>query len=102
MDKPFFGENIKEAITVIKEAFMKKCAHCKKTECKHENVEYCPCCQKVVCKDCGEMWEKPSSPIWIQPYVVPNELPIYPYTPYWDTDTVTYDITNMIQSTPTH
>ena len=51
---------------------MKKCDHCKKTECKHEKIEYCECCQKVVCKDCGETWGRPDT-IYVYP---PVQVPI--------------------------
>ena len=31
---------------------------CKNKECIHEVVEYCECCGKVKCEDCGKVWEE--------------------------------------------
>jgi len=64
---------------------MKKCNH-KKDYCKHEKVEYCECCQKVVCKDCGIEWRTQyNSPniIWHQPAYIPS--PVLPQSPWYTT-----------------
>lgn len=34
---------------------MKKQEH----NCQHEKLEYRPCCDSVICKECGRKWEKP-------------------------------------------
>jgi hypothetical protein len=46
------------------------------SECKHENLKYCPICQVVYCEDCKKEWRD-------QVYTYPYYYPIYPYTqPY--------------------
>ena len=80
MNESFFGQNIKEAFTILKEIFM-KCDKCKKIDCKHVNVKYHPCCMKMRCEDCGQEWVAkyqeyipivyPGIVPYIEPYVQP-------------------------------
>lgn len=42
-------------------------------DCKHEELEYCPCCDHVRCKQCGRVW----------PTVVYHTYPTYPTWPTW-------------------
>ncbi len=87
MSESFFGENIKEAIKVLRGMKMPK--HNCKCQCKHERVEYCPKCQKVHCKDCPKEW--PDLRQIVTPYY-PYYEP-YPYThPQWTDSDGTSDI----------
>jgi hypothetical protein len=41
--------------------------------CKHEELEYCPCCGQVRCKKCGQVWG--NQPVYVNP--------VYPTYPWW-------------------
>ena len=61
-----------------------KCKECKKSDCKHENVKYHPCCMKVRCDNCGMEWLAAyiqKTYISYVPYVEPCVQPSWP--PYW-------------------
>lgn len=47
------------------------CKHNGCTDCKHENMKYCDCCDAAFCVDCKREWKKHTS----------NYIPYYyPYT----------------------
>ena len=41
-------------------------------ECKHENITFCPKCQKVYCVDCGREWEDKCTLNHYYPWYVPS------------------------------
>lgn len=59
---------------------------CKKEiECKHKNLEYCPKCKVVWCKDCKKEWPE-------KEYIYPYNW-TYTYQPYPDNSSH-YDYTS--------
>ncbi len=54
--------------------------------CKHEELEYCPCCNQVRCKKCGRVWgNRPVNEVYVHPVypwwgIIPPEYPPYKIT----------------------
>lgn len=109
----FFGENIREAISVFKEWRNDKMKHkckCKQSNllCNHEKIEYCKECGKVHCLKCGREWsdlkETTFSPIWAIPYQPYLTLyPSYPEITWGASGYITvYGGTNGVTNTVNH